>query len=149
MLPEIYESYVHTGKVELVFLDFPLQMHDRAFRAAEAAQCAGEQDLFWDMHHRIFGEGWGALADDDLVGNAEFLGADIAAFRACLDSGRHADGIRQDMRELKKARVTGTPAFLIGRRVGDTETVKVEKVVSGAAPYEALAKILDDLLVLE
>src|SRR5690349_8749750 len=54
VLPRIYEKYVDPGKVELVFIDFPLEMHPHAFQAARAAACAGDQSQFWEMHHLLF-----------------------------------------------------------------------------------------------
>ena len=54
MLPQLYEEYVRTGKVELIYLDFPFETDPRALRPAEAAACAGEQGMFWDMHHTLF-----------------------------------------------------------------------------------------------
>ena len=146
MLPRLYEVYVKTGKVELVFLDFPLSMHDRAFQAAEAAQCAGDQEMFWDMHHELFGEDFGALGADKLVERAEILQLDVAVFRECLESGRHAAGIREDVRQVRRTGVTGTPAFLLGRRIPETDKVRIEEVVRGAVPFEELAKIIDGLL---
>jgi protein-disulfide isomerase len=49
-LPQLASEYVETGKVKYVFRDYPLNFHKNAFKAAEAAHCAGEQDKFWEMH---------------------------------------------------------------------------------------------------
>ena len=146
MLPRLHESYVKTGKVELIFLDFPLSMHNRAFQAAEAAQCAGDQEKFWEMHHELFGREFGALGAEKLVERAENLHLDLAAFEECLESGRHAAGIREDIRQVRRARVTGTPAFLLGRRIPETDKVRIDQVIRGAIPFDDLAKVIDTLL---
>mgnify|MGYP003967414105 FL=1 len=64
-MPQIMENYVDTGKVNYVFRDFPLSFHADAQKAAEAAECAGEQDMYWDMHDILF-ENSNALDIDSL-----------------------------------------------------------------------------------
>lgn len=51
---QLDEKYIKTGKVKLVFKDFPLSFHPQAPKAAEAARCAGEQGKFWEMHDKLF-----------------------------------------------------------------------------------------------
>ena len=54
-MPQIERDYVETGKVRYVVVNLPLEaMHKSAFKAAEAAACAGEQGKFWEMHERLF-----------------------------------------------------------------------------------------------
>jgi protein-disulfide isomerase len=54
-LPSLDKEYIATGKVRYVFHDFPLEaIHPQAFKAAEAAHCAGEQQKYWEMHGRLF-----------------------------------------------------------------------------------------------
>lgn len=52
--PDIKKNYVDTGKVKLVFKNFPLNFHPNAQKAAEAAECASDQGKFWEMHDKIF-----------------------------------------------------------------------------------------------
>lgn len=146
VLPQVYEKYVNTGKVELIFLDLPIQeIHPHAFKAAEAAACAGEQKMFWDMHHHLFANQQ-ALAPEKLPDHAKELGLDVAAFEKCLADGKHAPGIRADMRAAQTLGITGTPAYLLGRRVPDSDKVEILKIISGLPPYEYLEKKLDELL---
>lgn len=145
VLPLVYDKFVRTGKVEMVFLDYPIQqIHPQAFKAAEAAACAGEQKLFWEMHHQLFGN-QGALAPAQLAEHAEGLGLDMAAFGKCLESGRHAPEIRADMRVVQNLGITGTPAYVLGRRV-DGDKVEVLDVVKGLPPYEVLEQKIAELL---
>jgi protein-disulfide isomerase len=145
VLPRVYERFVRTGKVELIFLDLPLQMHPHAFRAAEAAACAGDQGKFWEMHHQLFAD-QRALAASQLPVHAEEIGLDVAAFQKCLASGRHAPAIREDVRLANSLGITGTPAFLLGRRIPGTDKVQLAEVVKGLPPYEVIAEKLDALL---
>ncbi|HEX4954249.1 MAG TPA: thioredoxin domain-containing protein [Thermoanaerobaculia bacterium] len=142
LLPRVHEAFVKTGKVEIVFLDLPLQMHPQALKAAEAAACAGAQDKFWDMHNHLFAN-QEALTPGDLVGYAQELGLDVPAFQKCLSGGRQLPGIREDLRIAQSLDITGTPAFLIGRRVPDSEKVEVLQVLKGLPPYEVLAERLE------
>jgi protein-disulfide isomerase len=147
VLPQIYDAFVHPGKVELIYLDLALEMHPQAFKAAEAAACAGDQDMFWDMHHKLFVAQTekNGLALERFAGYAEELGLDVAAFQKCLAGGRHAPGIRSDMRVAQTLGIVGTPAYLIGRRLpGDK--VEVLEVIKGLPTYEALAEKLNTIL---
>ncbi len=77
--------------------------------------------------------------------NAEALGLDMAKFKECLDSGKHADEIKKDMAEGQKAGITGTPAFLLGYSEPDGKVKAVKKIV-GAQPYASFKATIDDLL---
>jgi protein-disulfide isomerase len=145
VLTQVYDNFVRTGKVELIFLDLPLPMHQNAFKAAEAAACAGDQNMFWEMHHQLF-DNQGALAPEQLTGYAGELGLDVAAFQKCLSSGKQAPGIREDMRVAQNLGITGTPAYLLGRRIPGGDKVQILDMVKGLRPYEELEKKINDLL---
>lgn len=141
VLSPVFALFVPNGKVEIVFLDFPLPLHPHAFKAAEAAACAGDQKMFWEMHNQLFANQQ-ALAPDRLPGHASDVGLDIAAFQKCLDSGRHAAGIREDIRTVQNLGITGTPAYLLGRRLPDSDKIEILDVIKGLPPYgEMNAKI--------
>ncbi len=145
VLPQFHEKFVRTGKVEHVFLDLPLEFHPQAFKAAEAAACAGDQKKFWEMHRHLFAN-QRDLAPEKLPAYAEQLGLDAAAFRKCLASGRHAAGIRQDMKEVNALGITVTPAYLIGRRIPGGDKVEILHSIGGLPPYDYLEKKLNELL---
>ncbi len=117
-----------------MFRDYPLGFHDRAQPAAEAAQCANEQGKFWEYHDKLF-ENQRALQDSNLKQYAVDLGLNAESFGECLDSGRFRDDVTQDMREGTSVGVRGTPAFFVNGRF-----------LSGAQPFEAFAKIIDEEL---
>ena len=146
MLPSVYEKLVSTGKVELIYLDLPLQMHPHAFKAAEAAACAGDQKMFWEMHHLLFANQQ-ALAPDRLPGYAQELGLDVDAFQKCLASGKHGKDIREDIRTVNQVLgITGTPSYLLGRRIPNSDKVEVLEIVKGLRPYAEIEQKINDLL---
>ena len=63
--PQLKETLVADGSVRLIYKHYPLPSHDRADDAAEAAECAAQQDKFWEMKELLFAENasWGAVAD--------------------------------------------------------------------------------------
>lgn len=135
VVSKLHEKYVKTGKLELIFLDLPLEMHPHAFKAAEAASCAGDQKKFWEMHDLLFAN-QKALAPEQLPTYAKDLGLDAAVFEQCLSSGKHADAIREDMKVAESLRIAGTPAYLLGRRIPGGDKVEILYSMKGLPPYE-------------
>lgn len=145
VMPQVYEKFVRTGKVELVFLDFPLPMHPDAAKAAAAAACAGEQNKFWEMHHELFAH-QSALATEQLAVYAANIGLDVAAFQKCISSGKTAPGIREDMRTVQNLGINGTPAYLLGRRIPGGDKVQILDTIKGAQGYEVFEQKINALL---
>lgn len=140
------QDYIKTGKVKYVTLDFPLEsIHKNAFKAAEAAHCAGAQGKYWEMHARLFAN-QGALGPNDLPSHAEALGLDKTAFQTCLESGRYAGAIRKMLADGQQAGVTGTPAFFFGVTEPNDSKVKSLRQLKGAQPYAAFQAAIDALL---
>ncbi len=133
-LPLIEKEYIETGKVKLVFRDFPLGFHQNAQKASEAAECAKEQGKFWEMHDTIF-DNQNAISVDDLKQYAADLGLDTEKFNDCLDTGKYEQEVKKDMEEGQSYGVTGTPAFFINGRL-----------VSGAQPFANFKAIIDEEL---
>lgn len=124
------------AQLRLVYKDFPLDFHEGARPAAQAARCAGERGLFWAYHDLLF-EAQPAFSRADLVAYAGRLGLDRAAFGRCLDSGRHRAAVEADHREGLAAGVRGTPTFFInGRRLVGAQPLEAFR----AAIREALAE---------
>jgi len=145
-MPQLQRDYIDTGKLRYVARDFPLEsIHPQAFKAAEAAHCAGDQRAYWPMYERLFAN-QRALGPADLVGHAQALKLDAAAFQSCLSSGKYAATVRQGLADGQKAGVTGTPAFFLGTIQPDGSKVKVVRVLKGAQPYSAFKEAIDGLL---
>jgi protein-disulfide isomerase len=101
------------SKMRFVFRNFPLsEKHPHAMRAAEAAEAAGGQGKFWEMHDMLF-EHQDALADSDLVQDAALLEIEVEQFRRELAAGMHTDRVRKDFDSGVRSGVNGTPTFFI------------------------------------
>jgi protein-disulfide isomerase len=126
---------VYGDKVRIVWKDFPLtQIHPQAFKAAEAAHCAGEQGRYWEYHDRLFAS-QDALQPAALKGYAADLKLNTQQFDACLDGSKHAERVQAGMALGTQLGVNSTPTMYINGRV-----------VAGAYPYETLAAIVDEEL---
>jgi protein-disulfide isomerase len=142
--PQIQEEYIETGKLRYVFLDLPLEsIHKLAFKAAEAANCAGEQGKYWEMHDRLF-ENQKAL--EPWTTHAEAVGLNVAQFEACLASGKQAEEVRRDMAEARKAGITGTPGFFLAYTDSKSSTLRTVASLKGAQPFAAFKAEIDRLL---
>jgi protein-disulfide isomerase len=101
------------GQLRFVFRNFPLaEAHPHALLAAQAAEAAGAQGRFWEMHDMIF-EHQDALEPQDIVGYAELIGLDIAQFERDLEAGTYAKKVRDDFRSGVRSGVNGTPTFFV------------------------------------
>ncbi len=133
-LGQIEEQYVKTGKVRFIYRDFPLSFHPNAQKAAEAAECAGEQGKYWEMHDLLFEQGvQGGVASFKQY--AQQIGLDTAKFGQCLDSGAMASEVRKDFADGSAAGVSGTPAFFINGQL-----------VSGAQPFQVFQQVIEGAL---
>ena len=103
-------------QVRFVFREFPLaKFHQFAQKAAEAAECAADQDKFWQMHDRLY-QSDGELAVVQLKFYAQDIGLDTAKFNACLDNGAKAQRIQHDVDDGKALAVNATPTFYINQQ---------------------------------
>jgi protein-disulfide isomerase len=121
-------------RIRFVYRHYPLPNHPNARPAAEAAACAGEQDKFWQYHDRLFSNPT-KLSDPDLKRHAAELGLNTGQFNGCLDSHKLKAKVDTDLKAGEEAGVNGTPAFFINGRM-----------MSGAQPFEAFKKIIDEEL---
>jgi protein-disulfide isomerase len=103
--------------LRFVFRHFPLsQAHPHAMLAAEAAEAAGDQGKFWEMHDTLY-RNQHHLEAPALVGYAADLGLDLARFSRDLQEHRHFAKVRRDFLEGVRSGVNGTPTlFINGRR---------------------------------
>jgi protein-disulfide isomerase len=100
----------------LVFRNFPLvEIHPHALHSAEAAEAAGQQGKFWDMHDLLFAN-QRALTDTDLLRHATKLGLDEARFIRDRDSDLVKSKIGADVHSGESSGVRGTPTFFVNGR---------------------------------
>jgi protein-disulfide isomerase len=121
----------YPGKLKIVYRDFPLGFHDRAIPAAVAANCAGEQDKYWEMHGVLM-KNQTKLSDTDLAGFAQGVGVDMDKWTTCLSNPAQEAEVKKDMEDASAVGVTGTPAFFING-----------VLLSGAVPYDQFKSIID------
>jgi protein-disulfide isomerase len=143
----IIDEYVKSGKLRYVFRNFPLeQIHPLAEKAAEAAECMGEQGKYWEGHERLF-KNQQALDLKELPAHALVLGLDVSKFQQCLDSGKFTAKVRGDIAEGTKLGVRGTPTFFFGYPdPKDPKRMRASKLLSGALPIEQFKETIDNLL---
>ncbi len=148
--PQIDTEYINTGKVRYVFIDYPIdQLHPDAFKAHEAANCAGDQGKYWEMHAKLFEQPPtrdSAQLVPQLVSQAQAVGLDTGKFRACFEGKKYATPVRDNVARMQALGVDSTPTFLIGLTPAAGQPMKVIKVVRGAVPFPQFKTALDQVL---
>jgi protein-disulfide isomerase len=100
-------------QVRLVFRNFPLaQIHPRAEAAAEAAEAAGAQGKFWEMHDLLY-ENQEDLEDEAILIHADEIGLDMARFQLEWVRRDYAPRVHKDFISGVRSGVNGTPTFFI------------------------------------
>lgn len=113
----------NAGTVQLVFRHFPLmQIHPNALLASKAAEAAGVQGKFWEMHDTLFENQteWSTSlnARDLIVGYAERIGLDTKKFEDDLNNKSLEDRVLAELREGVSLGVQGTPTFFLnGKKI--------------------------------
>lgn len=131
---DVVASFGH--QLRFVFRHLPLvDVHEHAELAAEAAEAAAAQGMFWEMHDVLLGH-QDALTVDDLVRYASDLGLDLDRFSANLSSRRYALRVTRDVASAEDSGVAGTPTFFInGRRHhGPYDIASLMSAVAAAMP---------------
>lgn len=109
----------NAGRVKLYYKPFPIESHEHAAEAAQAAEWARERGLFWPMHDRLF-ESPDALSVEDLADHARALGGDPDDLREALASGKYRPRVLAAQAEARAAGLRGTPTiFMNGRLLTD------------------------------
>lgn len=127
--------------MQVAFFHFTF-LGDESQWAAEASECAGEQDAFWDFYDYLFthqnGENQGAFSIDNLKSFAADMDLDTADFNECLDSGRYT-ALVQNMSNIgRQLGVQSTPTFAINGQG-----------IVGAKEFADFATVIDSLLTAE
>ena len=125
------EEYVDTGKVKIVFRDFPLGFHPEAEPSAIAAECAHEQGKFWEFHDLIF-ENQGIMSASAYLDWAEQLSLDMTQFTDCVDSQKYKSEVAKDYNDGGRLGITGTPGFFVNGQL-----------LTGAQPYSVFAAAIE------
>lgn len=122
---EIVEEHGADLKVE--YRHFPLiNIHPQAIPAAKAAEAAGVQGKFWEMHDKLFDNQatWSRASNPSAYFNqyAEEIGLDVDQFKRHKDSSMIADAINDSFNEARDLGFTGTPTFMLNGEVMEFDT---------------------------
>lgn len=131
-MAKVHETY--GNKVRVAFKHNPLGFHKNALPAAMAAEAAGKQGKFWEMHDKLFENGR-ALTEDNFVKWAGELKLDVNKFKKDLKSKELEEKIKKQQKQGVTLGARGTPAFFVNGRF-----------LSGAQPFERFKTLIDEEL---
>lgn len=140
--PDIERRLIATGRVRWVFRDFPLEIHPHARLASRAAQCAGEQERFWEMHDALLWKQreWASLRNPQskFEDYARDIGLDRRAFDECYSSARYDARVQVAFEEGRARGVSGTPTlFVNGTKLDGAPTAdELVRIVDSIAPLQ-------------
>ena len=141
--PAIFQEYIETGKVNLVFVDLAFLGRDSP-KAAQATYCAEDQEMYWEYHDTLYtsqepkiDSGW--VNTERLKAFAFNMGLDMDLFDSCLDSGKYSKRVQYNIQQARDHGVRGTPGFFIVGPDGQEQ-------LGGAQPFSVFKQILDTMI---
>lgn len=175
---KVFQNTLHivitknNNDVAWVYRHYPIaQLHPKAFHEAEATECAWEQGgnfTFWKYIDEIFArtESNNRLDVAELPKIAKDIGLDVSSFNTCLENGKYASKIQNDIEDGNKAGAKGTPYSVIVTKnnistktqnniltainspgaVSFSSTKKNQMSMNGALPVDMVNKIIEILL---
>ena len=130
---EVYEPLLaaYPGKIQFIYRNLPLtSLHPEAFAAAEAALCAGDQNVFWQYHDKLFNsESLGQMVYEQY---AYELSLDIPAFVDCITEHKYQDVILADSNFAIDLGISSTPTFFVNGLA-----------IVGAQPLDYFQQVID------
>lgn len=140
-LKTLEKDYIDSGKVRLVFKDFPLNGPDSVL-AAEASYCAQDQGKYWEYHDELYtnwaGEKTGWVTRDSLNTFADTVNLNLEEFNQCLDSHKYQQRVLDHQDFARQIGVDATPSFFI---FNDEKIIKIR----GNQPLDVFKRVIDDL----
>ena len=141
LVTQLYQEY--GDRVRFVTRHFPISnIHQNAISSAKAAEAAGRQDKFWEMHDVLF-ENQGKWSnernpEDLFVSYAKSIGLDKEKFLADYNDGSIDDKVDSDRNGASRAGVTGTPTFFLnGKKINNPRGYEEFKALIEAILSEA------------
>ncbi len=131
-LAAISETRASHPEIKFAYRHYPLSVHPGAEKAAEAAECAGAQGKFWEMHDRLYASS-GTQSAASLKSHAAGLSLDTALFSFCLDTGKMSTVVASQQAEGQALGMRGTPSFLVFSRKGAGNAALAKRVQNEAA----------------
>ncbi len=136
--PALFQQYVDTGQAKFVYKHMAI-LGQESIWAAEAAECAADQDQFWAYHDLLFsrqaGENQGAFSKGKLLALAQELNLDMSRFEPCLKNDETLARVNGDTQEGQQAGVRGTPTFFVNGRA-----------IVGAVPLQIFQQTIEQVL---
>ncbi len=137
--PQIIKDYVDTGKAVFYFRHFAF-LGEPSTLAANATECANEQNKFWEMHDYLYKNqppesDISMYTVDNMTTVAGNLGMNAANFRSCLSTNKYQKDVDKDMSEGQTAGVSGTPTMFINGIP-----------IVGAVPYDQIKSQIEAAL---
>jgi protein-disulfide isomerase len=153
--PQLVETYISTGKLYFTYRSAGNWVSDNirggkteSEDAAKAAYCAGDQNLYWEMHDMLFenvlGEDVDSFTDRRLAAIAEKTGLDMGQFNECYTSNKFEDQVFQDGKDALLAGVKGTPGFVLSYTNASGE--EVTQLIEGAQPFAVFSEAIEAAL---
>jgi protein-disulfide isomerase len=138
--PTIERSYIATGKVRWIFINFPLtDIHNNAAAAAQLALCAAKQKGFWRVHDLLFEhqEVWAPLkeAGPFFLSLADSAGLSKQALLSCVEAPETIQAVQADAEGAARSGAGSTPTFYIEGGL-----------LEGAVPLPVFRQVLDSVL---
>jgi protein-disulfide isomerase len=119
-LKDTLQTYLDQNKIAFVFRNYPLtSIHPNTLAAASAAEAAGLQGKYWQMHDKLYEtqDAWSNASPDQrqnfFDGYAKDLGLNVDQFRTDMTSKQVARQINRDRALGEKIGVSGTPTFVL------------------------------------
>ncbi len=132
--PQLEEEYIESGVVRFGYQSIAI-LSEESMHAAEAGECAADQEAFWPYHDLLFAQltqGNSNFSPENLKQFAAELDLDTATFNECLDSGKYSDLIRNQTMDARSIGIQSTPTFMINGRP-----------FIGAQPFEAFQQVIE------
>jgi protein-disulfide isomerase len=153
--PLLVETYVATGQVYFTYRSTGNWVSNNmrggkteSEDAAKAAYCAGDQNMYWEMHDMLFanvlGEDAGSFTDRRLSDIADKVGLDMNQFNDCYTSNKYQGQADQESKDALTAGVNGTPSFVLTYTNASGE--EVSELIEGAQPFSVFQEKIDAAL---
>jgi protein-disulfide isomerase len=140
VLPELSKTYIEPGQLMYILHPWSSGADSPGALAAAAAECAGQQGKFWEMHDKLFAEqeAWTKAAEprQEFASYAESLGLDVAALESCLDSDWAKQRVQAGNVVAALYGVPGAPVFLFNNGEGR----------EGSPSFEEFKTVIDSIL---
>ena len=139
-LPILKDEFINSGKIKMVFKDFPLNGNDSKI-AGEATYCAEDQNKYWEYHNTLYenwsGERTGWIKLDVLYKFAKDLDLDFDEFSDCLTQHKYLNRVLDNERYGIEIDVNATPTFLV---FNDEKVIRI----IGAQPIDIFRQVINE-----